>query len=102
MAFSGGSYEEVAHWLWNFLTSHAKRVDPRVEVLLESGDERQGRSYGARLRLGDRRSALWEFEYKDVADDRGRLAWCGQMAVEARARARELTAGTGAGGPGAR
>ena len=24
--FSGGTYPEVARWLWNFLTAHAKRV----------------------------------------------------------------------------
>jgi len=35
--FSGGTYPEVARWLWNFLTAHAKRVDPRFEVILDSG-----------------------------------------------------------------
>ena len=54
--FSGGSYDEVARWLKNFLTSHGKREDPRAEVILESGDEREGRSYAARLRLGARLS----------------------------------------------
>jgi hypothetical protein len=101
MTFSGGSYEEVARWLWNFLTSHAKRVDPRVEVRLESGSEREGRSYGAELRLGDRRSTLWEFDYKEVADNRGRLVWCSQVAEQARARARELMPEAGGAGPAA-
>ena len=50
--FSGGTYHEVERWLWNFLTSHAKRVNPRVEVALEAGDARAGQSYGARLELG--------------------------------------------------
>ena len=35
--FSGGSYEDVARWLRNFLVSHAKREDPRVEVVFEAG-----------------------------------------------------------------
>jgi len=91
MSFSGGSYEEVARWLRNFLISHAKREDPRVEILLATGDERQGRSYGARLRLGGRLSPLWELDYKDVADNRGNLAWARGMAEQTRARARALT-----------
>jgi len=33
--FRVGTYHEVKRWLWNFLTSHAKRTDPRVEVVLE-------------------------------------------------------------------
>jgi len=90
MSFSGGSYEEVARWLNNFLTSHAKREDPRVEILLDAGNERQGRSYGARLRLGDRLSSPWELDYKEVADNRGSLAWGCGMAEQTRARAREL------------
>jgi hypothetical protein len=95
--FSGGSYDEVARWLWNFLTAHAKRENPRVEVELDAGDEREGKSYGARLRFGPRRGPLWEFDYKEVADNRGSLAWCEQMAAQARARARRLVAGeTGA------
>ena len=85
--FSGGSYREVARWLWNFLTAHAKRVDPRFEVELESGDEREGKSYGARLRLGPQVSPVVEFDYREVADNRGSLAWCSALA----ARMRELT-----------
>jgi hypothetical protein len=90
MAFSGGSYDEVGRWLWNFLTSHAKRVEPRAEVLLAADDDRQGRSYGAQFCLGDRRTAVWEFDYKDVADNRGRLDWCRQMAEQTHVRVREL------------
>lgn len=90
MAFSGGSYEEVARWLRNFLASHAKREDPRIEVVLEAGDERQGRSYGARLVLGDQTSDLLEFDYKEVAAQRGNLARCQAMAERTRALARAL------------
>jgi hypothetical protein len=90
MSFSGGSYDEVARWLKNFLISHAKRDDPRIEIVFDSGDGREGRSYGARLRLGERLSAPWELDYKDVADNRGSLAWCRGLAEQVRARARAL------------
>jgi hypothetical protein len=90
MSFSGGSYGEVARWLENFLRSHAKREDPRVEVAFDAGDERQGRAYATRVRLGDRLSPVWELDYKEVADNRGSLAWCRGMAEQVRARAREL------------
>jgi hypothetical protein len=92
VAFSGGSYDEVARWLWNFLTSHAKREHPRFEVELESGVERQGLSYAARLRLGERLSEPVEFEYRDVASHRGSLAWCQATADRTRARARATLA----------
>jgi hypothetical protein len=89
MAFSGGGYDEVARWLWNFLTSHAKREDPRIEVELEQGDERDARSYGARLELGHRSTPTIEFDYKDVAANRGSLAWCRALAERTRASARQ-------------
>ena len=88
MAFSGGSYDEVERWLWNFLTSHATRVDPRIEAALEAGDEREGVSYGARLRLGTRESQMIEFDYKDVAANRGSLAWCAALAERVKQLAR--------------
>ncbi len=90
MAFSGGSYEEVARWLQNFLVSHAKRVDPRVEVELQAGDAREGTSYGVRLRLGDQRSDLIELDYAEVAANRGSLAWGKAQADRTRALAGEL------------
>lgn len=99
MSFSGGSYDEVARWLENFLISHAKREDPRIEIVFEAGDGREGRSYGARLRLGDRLSAPWELDFKDVADNRGNLAWGRGLAEQVRARARVLVR---ASEPGAR
>ena len=87
--FSGGTYEEVARWLWNFLTSHAKREDVRAEVAVESGDERQGRSYAARVRLRDRVTPPIEFPFEEVAANRGSLAWCADLA----ARVREVVRG---------
>jgi hypothetical protein len=88
--FSGGDYEEVRRWLWNFLTAHAKREDPRLEVILDAEGEREGVSYGARLRLRDRIGPVFEFDFKDVAEHRGSLAWCAELAARTRARAREL------------
>ena len=93
--FSGGSYDEVARWLRNFLASHAKRVDPRVEVELDTDDARAGRSYGARLRLGDRVTDVLEFDFREVADNRGGLAWCAARAEQARTQARELRTAQG-------
>jgi hypothetical protein len=98
MSFAGGSYEEVARWLENFLTSHAKREDPRVEIVLDAGDERQSRLYGARLRLGELLSPVWELDYKEVADNRGSLAWTRGMAEQTRSRSRALIR-MGAAGP---
>lgn len=92
MAFSGGSYEEVARWLKNFLTSHAKREHPRFEVELETDGEREGKSYGVRLRFGARRSPLIELPYAEVAASRGTLAWGKALAEKTRARAREVLA----------
>ncbi len=90
--FSGGTYHEVERWLWNFLTSHAKRVNPRIEVTLEAGDGRAGQSYGARLRLGVRVSAVVEFDFSEVAANRGSLAWCAALAERTQRLARELAA----------
>jgi hypothetical protein len=90
--FSGGTYDEVGRWLWNFLTSHAKREDPRAEVLLESGEEREGKSYAARARLGHRVGPVMEFDFAEVSAQRGSLEWCRALAQRARAQVRELRA----------
>jgi hypothetical protein len=90
MAFSGGSYDEVARWLHNFLTSHAKREVWRAEVELESGDEREGASYFARVRLDDAVGGLGELDYRTVADRRGELAWCLELAARTRQAVRDL------------
>ena len=90
MAFSGGSYDDVARWLHNFLTSHAKREHPRAEVELDSGDEREGKSYGARVRLGGHVSDLIEFDHSTVAEHRGELQWCRDLAERTRQAVRDL------------
>ena len=90
--FSGGSYDEVERWLHNFLTSHAKRENVHVEVELTAGDEREGKSYGARLRLGARLAPLVEFDFQEVAQGRGRLAWCTALAQRTRDAVRDLVA----------
>ena len=88
--FSGGTYPEVARWLWNFLTAHAKRVDPRFEVEVDADDEREGKSYGARLRFLHHLGPTMEFEFRDVADNRGSLAWCSALAERTKRSALEL------------
>jgi hypothetical protein len=98
--FSGGSYEDVARWLANFVRSHAKREDLRVEAVLEAAGPREGASYGVRLRLGERLLPLpdqppLELPYREVADNRGSLAWCGALAARVRALARELSETSG-------
>ena len=88
--FSGGTYHEVARWLLNFLTAHAKRVDPRVEVAFENDDHREGKSYGARLRFGRHFGPAFELDFREVADNRGSLAWCTRLAERTRKLAREV------------
>jgi len=90
--FSGGSYDDVARWLRMFLNSHAKREDPRVEAELDTEGERDGVSYGARLRFEDRTTDVRQFDYKDVAANRGRLDWCATLAEQVREQARRLLA----------
>jgi len=99
--FSGGSYDEVKRWFRNFLTSHAKREHPRVEVVLDD-DALEGRAYRARLRFGDRVSEPLELDYKEVADNRGTLAWCAALAARTRALARSLLGSGSAGDARAR
>ncbi len=100
--FSGGSYDEVARWLRVFLTSHAKREHPRVEVVLDENNALQGRAYRARLRLGERVSEPIELDFKDVAEHRGALAWCAALAARTRAQARSLLGAGSAGDARAR
>ena len=90
--FSGGTYDEVARWLWNFLTAHAKRENLHAEVELDSGEEREGKSYAARVRLGDRFTAPIEFEFADVAPHRENLDWCATLARRVREVVRDLGA----------
>lgn len=95
--FSGGSYDEVARWLRVFLVSHAKREDPRIEVVLDRDGALQGRAYRAWLRFGEEVSEPMELDFKDVADHRGALAWCGALAGRTRAQARRLLGAGSAG-----
>ena len=93
--FSGGTYEEVARWLKNFLTSHAKREQLRAEVVFDDDDALEGRAYRARIRVGDCVSEPMELQYDDVAAHRGELAWCAALAQRTRAQVKaSLGAGT--------
>jgi hypothetical protein len=88
--FSGGEYEEVARWMRNFVASHAKRENLRVEPEVDAEGPREGQSYGIRLRLGAALSPAFELTFADVAENRGSLAWCAELAGRVRALAREL------------
>src|SRR5215470_11916879 len=90
--FSGGSYDEVSRWLRNFLTVHAKREDPRMEVVLEDGGDLEGQAYRARVLFGERLAEPMALEYREVADNRGTLAWCVALAARVRDLARSLKA----------
>lgn len=82
--FSGGDYQEVARWLENFATSHAKREDLRAECALDTEGPRGGTSYGLRVRIGDRVSSEIALGFDDVAAGRGSMAWCQSLADRVR------------------
>jgi len=82
--FSGGDYHEVARWLENFATSHAKREDLHAECALDTEGPREGTSYGLRVRLGDRLSSEITLGFDDVAAGRGSMAWCRSLAGRVR------------------
>jgi hypothetical protein len=90
--FSGGTYDEVARWLRNFLASHAKRENARAEVELDDGAARDGTSYAARVRLAAAVSTPIELEFAEVARNRGSLEWCARLAVRVRDVVRDLAA----------
>ena len=88
-------YDETGQWLASLARSHAKREDPRVEVLLDAGDAREGRSYALRLALEAhgtpvRTSAPVELAFSEAAEGRTRFAWCQAFGERIRALAREL------------
>ena len=93
--FAGGSYEEVGRWLLGFVNSHAKRESPRLEGIVEAGDERAGKTFGVRLRLGEDyeppldQPAI-EFPFDEVAAGKGTLTWCQAWAQRVRGWARRL------------
>ena len=90
--FSGGTYDEVARWLQNFVAAHAKRENVRAEVELDAGEGQEGTSYAARVRLGEKFSPPIEFEFGDVARNRGSLEWCATLAARVREVVRNLGA----------
>ena len=90
--FGGGDYEEVARWLENFATSHAKREDLRAECALDTEGAREGASYGLRVRIGERLSPAIELSFDDVAANRGGMAWCQALAGRVRGLVRETAA----------
>ncbi len=89
--FSGGDYHEVARWLENFATSHAKREDLRAECALATEGPREGTSYGLRVRVGDRLSSEIALVFDDVAAGRGSMAWCRSLADRVRGLVSEAT-----------
>jgi hypothetical protein len=89
--FSGGDYGEVARWLENFVTSHAKREDLRAECALDTEGPHEGTSYGLRVRVDDRLSSEIVLGFDDVAAGRGSMAWCQSLADRVRGLVREVT-----------
>ena len=89
--FSGGDYHEVARWLENFATSHAKREDLRAECALDTEGPREGTSYGLRVRVADRLSSEIALGFDDVAAGRGSMAWCQSLADRVRGLVSEAT-----------
>ena len=87
--FSGGDYHEVARWLENFATSHAKRENLHAECALDTEGAREGKSYGLRVRVGERLSSELELVFDEVASRRGSLAWCQSQAERVRGLASE-------------
>ena len=90
--FGGGDYHEVARWLENFVTSHAKREDLRAECGLDREGPREGVSYGVRVRIGERLSSEMQLAFAEVAQKRGGMAWCQALADRVRGLAREAAA----------
>jgi len=93
--FAGGSYAEVGRWLLGFVNSHDKRESPRVEAIVEAGDERAGKRFAVRLRLGERfRPPLdqpaVELSFQEVSAGKGSLAWCESQGARVRGWARQL------------
>jgi hypothetical protein len=89
--FSGGDYHEVARWLENFATSHAKREDLRAECALDTEGPREGASYGLRVSVADRLSSEIELRFDDVAAGRGSMAWCQSLADRVRGLVSDAT-----------
>src|SRR5262245_38697047 len=90
-------YDEVARWLHNFATSHAKREHPRAEGVVDTAGDREGRSYGLRLVLDGRLhppadQPPIEFGFAEVVEGRTRFAWCESLAQRLRGEVNRLAA----------
>ena len=88
-------YPQTGAWLEGFVRSHAKRVNARIEALVDTAGSREGRSYGVRLTLDDRTvpplgAPPIELDFREAADGRTRFAWCAALGERIRATAREL------------
>jgi hypothetical protein len=89
------TYTETGSWLQGFARSHAKRVNPRIEVRLDMDGAREGRSYGIRLALDEQVSPPLgsppiELDFREVVDGRPRFAWCAALGERIGTAAREL------------
>jgi hypothetical protein len=58
--------------------------------VLDTEGPREGKSYGLRVRLGERLSSEIELQFADVAANRGSLAWCQALADRVRGLVREV------------
>jgi hypothetical protein len=93
---AAGERDDLARWLANFATAHAKREDPRVEV--ELGTPEPGHDvFHLRLRLGALRepappAAPLPLPRDEVERGHGRLDWCQALAARLREAARRLGA----------
>ena len=87
--FSGGDYREVARWLENFVTSHAKRENLHAECALETDGPHEGAGYALRVKVGERLSSEIKFGFGDVAAGRGSMVWCRALADRVRGLVRE-------------
>ena len=87
--FSGGDYREVARWLENFATSHAKRENLHAECAVETDGPHEGTNYALRVKVGEHLSSEIELGFRDVAAGRGSMAWCQALADRVRGLVRE-------------
>jgi hypothetical protein len=87
------TYEELGRWVENFAAAHARRVNPAIEVRVETDGDREGRRYDLRLGLGGRWQAPpLELDVADVTEGRARFAWCEELARTIRDEARRVVA----------
>ena len=89
------NYPQTGAWLEGFVRSHAKRVNARIETVVDTTGSREDRSYGVRLTLDDRivpppGAPPIELDFREAADGRTRFAWCAALGERVRATAREL------------